>query len=669
MQPMTLTSVKSGYPFSAMDSFALPATASAAASSTTVASASAQESRVVQQVKEWLDTPKGKLTTTQIWAIIEKLSPLENYQMLLHAIELLKGRLSELPSNVRLLWVLQNSLRTLDSTLLSLDNKPVLKSRALCLELSEQFWKTPPIAFFRDLHCLLQALENTPLEGTTDSFKNLVKDKENWKNQAAFLRNYLYNCFTVDPQDTSRTLPFVDLGEVHDFLQGKSVILFFESFAFEVVSSTDFRIFNINKEDISAPTIEVKDLPSAQKTQLLEKADQLKLIVDSIFSKSASTPQQCEQTLLSLLLPLMHSFRDVLEKEKDFNDQDTQKLIVFLSVFDFIGFFEQLRRMKCDPTAKHWENFLKDFNKFLMSCYDEMSLQLNLIDDSFMGLLVRLSRTKRREIFERVNCAFREGKAFAPILNDYFTQQQVDSFLQPSLPQKVRSLMETPPVEAIKELAQVHSQLVDRESSQFTLLGETYQKKSAQGKQLLEFFKDVAYCSHVLQPHFESLAEEVQSQIRFALIGSFSNFPAFFPFLEMFCPRSSFPELWHSLEQSFPAAKQQAQKQLVQTTPAAASPPSHATSSNSNTSTQATSQDLELSAKEMMEQIASLIPAHLQSEYQKAFEQDPLFGPPKFIQTHMSELGPDFLLKIMSLAQDNQAFKTVTQWFKPNLRP
>lgn len=430
MQPAAALPADFRYTFPTMG--ALPATTLAAASSTPATSAPTEESKVVQQVKEWLDTPKGKLTTTEMWKVIEKLTPVENFQMLLYAVELLKGRLGKLSSNVRLLWVLQLSLRTFSTTEISLDAKPVLKSRALCLEMSVQFWKYPPIAFFRDLHCILHALQETSLEGATESFKNLVKDKDNWKNQAAFLRDYFYNCVTVDCKDNAG-IPFLDLRDVHDYLRGRGTVLFVKPLVYEAISPTDLRILS-TKGDVQVPMIGLEELPTAQRTQLKSTEATMEPVLMAIQERENSNQKQIQNSLMMRVMSLLPTFMAAVQNEPNMTDSEAKNLALTLSTMDCIGFFEQFRRIKLDPHTNLWEDFFKEYGKALVAHYDGIALSMNLTCNTVLGLLGRLSRLQRKEVLERLILAFKEEKTFASVLNDYFTPQQVDAFLKPILP-------------------------------------------------------------------------------------------------------------------------------------------------------------------------------------------------------------------------------------------
>lgn len=219
--------------------------------------------------------------------------------------------------------------------------------------------------------------------------------------------------------------------------------------------------------------------------------------------------------------------------------------------------------------------------------------------------------------------------------------------------------MKAGPAEGMKLLVELHAQIEDPVCLQINFLGQTYQKKSDKGEQFLEQSKIVAHCGHLLQPHFKSLNKEIQEQVYLALLSTFSDITIFLAGLKMYCPPSTHPDLWNSMKQGFPTLVELVLKEPTPSAPAASTPAAAAMASN-NTN-QPSEQDPTSFALDMMGQIEASIPAHLRSKYREAVEQDPLLGPVRFLQTHLSELGPDFDSKMRNNIQSNPALQAMAQ--------
>lgn len=637
--------VEQRQPFAGIAAPLPPVTSVAPDSTPAVTAAPRAAAKVAQQVQEWLDTPKGKLTNNQVWTVIQALPPVENYQMLLHALELLKARLNELSSNVRLLWIVQQSLETLSMTKMKPD-APVLKSVLLTQEMGPQFWNQPPVAFFKDLNRLVKALKGTRLEGTTDSFQKLVRDGDNWIKNASFLKLYIANCITVNPQDEAG-LPFVDFGDLHAYLTEKRAVLWLEgSVALEVVSPTELRLLTDVKEDccfLDTPLLKLEQLPARQRAQIKQNYPAFETVWKQIVIEGAPRAEQVNAQLQKTGEKLGEKFAAALEESKDsLTPSQEMKICTSLVGLDSIGFFEQIRMSGLDHTKPAWSKFLQDCCKTQIALFDQMSSLGSQRGDNFLGLLYSLPRSQRCEALTRLYQAFQEGKPFAPVFQPYFNPRQIDALLEPFTPQQLLKFFDKESLEGLTLLEDLHKQLESSESSTLKLWDCSYPKNSKEGKKLLWAFKRIAHCAKIIRPYVEKMDENHQKLVYLGLISTFMEIRQFFLQLMSFLGESISSKMLAELSQAYPKeieeAKEYYQKQQEQFS------------------------QIQKSSIETMTKIFELVPPSLQGKLQEAMMmENPMLGLCNFAMQHKDQLEEGFLNKILALSFQNPMVGAMAQ--------
>ena len=594
-----------------------------------------------EQAETWLDRTKTpKLDRINgVWNTVVKLVPRANWEMLSFAIDKMYSELAVLSiEHVRLLWIIQWNLKTLDW---SPENQTVKKRDQLVKEIGNLFWLEPPIELYRKLAHIVRAVKNYSGE-TKETFETIRKSIDDLQKSAAFLRTFFYNFITTtredplfDPTDPG-CVPFVELAALQTYLtQTKGVLQINENTYLEPVNATDFRCVHAPTERWKAgkKVVTEGELPAEQRPQL----DLSRKSLEASVSKILSVREKKKEAFKALLKEL-DSDPQVKEHDKKLEliPQPEQTLISFARAnHDHIAL--TLGLMEAKEKISDWSQFVNRLRQRHLEACDQICS--HPLEFRFNDFFLHLSRTQRLVAIPAFYKAIESGVSanLASALKPFFSAEEVDRILTPKIEFTfLKNLSSLAPEKGFLALKKIHETLQNNDAVENTkVLQEQIPKLvPSQGTGLSALISKQAHIATLLLPRCGKLEEEQRKALYLSLLYSVYQSVGFRMCFHLSFDLRVHAELWSAIEKLLPndldedpEAKQQFE-------------------------TVRDSTELEGLKQEIIESL----PADLQKEFQTLLEKQNEEAFKAFAQMHKDEVPKlmEFFSKFQRVAQFSQ---------------
>lgn len=166
---------------------------SQASTAPAVAAPEASEAQI--KVKEWLAIAKGGLTHIDLCNACQKLSPELNWEIAVCALEQVQDKLTEPNNHMRLLWIIQDNLKSLFFNTILRGGKEQLKYH--CMDFRAKFEFAPPLQICLHLKRLIEAIPAESKPSNNLKFLQAPGELQNFKDYLKFFETFLLGIITT----------------------------------------------------------------------------------------------------------------------------------------------------------------------------------------------------------------------------------------------------------------------------------------------------------------------------------------------------------------------------------------------------------------------------------------------------------------------------------------
>lgn len=504
-----------------------------------------------QQVDTWLDRTKTPQLDRKagVWGTAEKLPVLANWAMLEYAVDLMEKDLAQLsPSHVRLLWVIQWNLKTLEITSLNGIAKHVLLSR----ELAHIFWQNPPISFYRKLSKIVAALADYKGEIKENSpFGTIKTYAQDIKNSASFLKIFMPGVITTDPADPAK-FPFIDLADLRAHLAAnRAVFMVCSNLYLEPVSDTDLRIVYQPEPTWknAQKVFTEKELPTAQQAQFAANKTHLEPAIQAFLKDYREDIQKFESDFKSF----EENSNSQLMKYVIALTPEKQMLISMASTAGGLSMVKEFIAARSD-FGTNWSLVLKQICNSQIEHLDLLSSSIKRFESE--EPLLSLPRATRARAIRALWEVVESGNLanIAAVMASFLPAKEIDNLLKtdPKFDFIKKLWVMTPEkgFEVLAELYQIYNkEYEDAEEIQF--FKRFIPSIDAKELDYFRFFYKTCKAAKLLQPHLGSFPSEVRAPLYMALIASCYNALNLKMVIQMAGPRFFGPEKFQAINKDF----------------------------------------------------------------------------------------------------------------------